>query len=166
MPASRYSNIVPVQESRPVIPCSCIRRTAKLKPAFLRDIVFGDGNKVGDARFTRQKVVTRGMVLLFFELKGDGEQAPARLSRNAKSISSASANDRSAIFLRSSMRRTARECASGSRSSNSRQSLADSSDAVESSSARNCVARLSINLGMLLEQRSVAMGRPPRGVGR
>ena len=75
---------MPVQESRPGHPLFLHGGRPSSKPAFLRDIVFGDGNKVGDARFTGQKVITRGMVLLLFHLKADGEQAPAPVEQKSK----------------------------------------------------------------------------------
>src|ERR1700692_2997940 len=59
-------------------------RAAKLKPAFLRNVIFGNGGKQGDSRFARQQVITRGMQFLLFHVEANGEQSPARTQEKLK----------------------------------------------------------------------------------
>ena len=58
-------------------------RAAQQKPGFLSDIVFGDGDKGGDARFRGQQIVTSRVHLLRFNIEADRQQL-ALIQKKAK----------------------------------------------------------------------------------
>src|ERR1700679_118983 len=60
------------------------RRATELEPTLLGDIVFADGDKIGDARLTGEKVVASGMILSFFYFEGDGEQLSAVIQKDTE----------------------------------------------------------------------------------